>query len=210
MSNANKGKPSFVLYNSIIESASYLDDAHFKECLRLIWEYSQQKRSEDEIQSDFWGVNCILKIAKPLMDKARQRYENCVKNGSKGQGNGIDEQDIHQEIPQDGHQETHQSQTLNENVEEKAYEKEDEYLKDYVNLKKENGYLKEKDNGVSGSEITAENKSLNSPPQRTSSSFFDSLHINDDLESDCSSSTCPPNIQEEYEKQLLLTPTNER
>ena len=56
----------------------------------------------------------------------------------------------------------------------------------------------DKDNIVADGENTTENKSLNSPTQRTSSSFIDSLQINDDIELDYPSSNNPSSLSDDY------------
>lgn len=78
-------KQSFVMYNSFIEAASNLDDAHFRECILRIRDYALYGTNE---KSDFWGVNIVLEMAKPLLDAAHNRYEKCVENGAKGKDFG--------------------------------------------------------------------------------------------------------------------------
>ena len=194
MSNAVKGKQSFPMYNSFIEAAGNLDDAHFKECILKIRDYALYEKNN---RSEHIGVNIILDMAKPVLDAAKKRYERCVENGKKGgeygKKGGRPKKETHpQEKPQE--------KPLNEYAYVDAYanEKEDVYSKDYVYLKNENDYLKEKDNIVAEGENTTENKFLNSPTQRTSSNFIDSLQINDDLELDYPSSNNPSSISDDY------------
>jgi len=65
-------KQSFVMYNSFIDAAANLDDAHFKECVLKIRDYALYGKDD---RSEHIGVNIILDMAKPLLDAARLRYE---------------------------------------------------------------------------------------------------------------------------------------
>jgi hypothetical protein len=85
MKKENVEKQSFVMYNSFIDAAANLDDAHFKECIIKIRDYALFGTDK---KSDNWGVNIILDMAKPLLDKAKKRYKTCVENGNKGKDYG--------------------------------------------------------------------------------------------------------------------------
>ena len=72
---------SFVMYASFLEAAEVLDPAAFKECILKMRDYAlygQDVKSKDPV------VNTILTMAKPNLNAAAQRYQQCVENGSKG------------------------------------------------------------------------------------------------------------------------------
>lgn len=72
---------SFVMYASFLEAAEVLDPAAFKECILKLRDYAlygQDVKSKDPV------VNTILTMAKPNLNAAAQRYQQCVENGSKG------------------------------------------------------------------------------------------------------------------------------
>lgn len=72
MEKENIEKQSFIMYNSFVDAAANLDDAHFKECIIKIRDYALYGKDE---KSDYWGVNVIMDMAKPLLDAAKLRYE---------------------------------------------------------------------------------------------------------------------------------------
>lgn len=151
MEKENIEKQSFVMYNSFIDAATNLDDAHFKECIIKIRDYALYGKDED---SDFWGVNVIMDIAKPLLDAAKKRYERCVENGKKGGEHGkkggrpkkeTNPPEKPQEEPLNVYENDYEYEK--DNVKEKVYEN------PYGNAK-ENNSLCENGSVVSGQNIT--------------------------------------------------------
>lgn len=131
MSNAVKEKQAFPMFNSFIDAAANLDNAHFKECILKIRDYALYGENN---RSEHIGVNIILDMAKPVLDAAKKRYERCVENGKKGgehgkKGGRPKKENKPQEKPQ--------SHPLNENDNGYDNDNDDEYAygKEYVDEK---------------------------------------------------------------------------
>lgn len=81
-----KRKESFVMYESFIDAASYLDGNDFKECILRIKDYALYG---DDKPSDNQIINVILAMAKPNLDAAEKRRQKQIENGMKGKEYGI-------------------------------------------------------------------------------------------------------------------------
>lgn len=81
-----KRKESFVMYESFIDAASYLDGNDFKECVLKIRDYALYGSYEP---SDKQIINVILAMAKPNLDAAEKRRQRQIENGMKGKEYGI-------------------------------------------------------------------------------------------------------------------------
>lgn len=178
MEKENIEKQSFVMYNSFIDAATNLDDAHFKECIIKIRDYALYGKDED---SDFWGVNVIMDIAKPLLDAAKKRYERCVENGKKGGEHGKKGGRPKKETnPPEKPQEEPLNVYVNDyeydkdNVNEKVYDNPNDYVK-------ENESLHENGNVVSGQDSTINKGSVDSIANQNQSKDENHLQVEDDF-----------------------------
>ena len=197
MSKAIDNQQCFVIYNTLIEAASNLNDAAFRECMLKIRDYAMYGICD---KSDDWGVNLVMDMAKPILDAAKNRHQRCVENGMKGKEYGkLGGRPKRATEPQ----EKPQAEPLNDNAYVNVYD----YVNEYDNL---NENLKDnlKDNvyNSSGAINSTDNKSLNSTTHRPSDNFIDSLIIEDDY--DNPSSIYPSDLHEQYMKYKLLTPTD--
>lgn len=78
-------KQSFVMYASFLEAAENLDPAAFKECILKLRDYALYG---ENVCSNDPVVNIILTLAKPNLNAAAVRYQQCVENGTKGKDFG--------------------------------------------------------------------------------------------------------------------------
>lgn len=178
MEKENIEKQSFVMYNSFIDAATNLDDAHFKECIIKIRDYALYGKDED---SDFWGVNVIMDIAKPLLDAAKKRYERCVENGKKGAKygarggrpkKGTETEQKPQEKPLNVYVNDYEND--NYNVNEKVYDNPNGYVK-------ENESLHENGNDVSVQDSIINKGSVDSFANQNQSKDENHLQVEDDF-----------------------------
>ena len=80
-------RQSFVMYNSFLEAMEFLNDSEFRECILKLRDYAIYG---DDVSSDSPLVEAILRMAKPNIDAAAERYQRCVENGNKGKDYGRD------------------------------------------------------------------------------------------------------------------------
>ena len=78
-------KDSFVMYGSFLESAEQLDGETFKEFILKIRDYALKGIDEP---SDNPSIKMLMPVVKPLLDRAKKRYEDAKSNGAKGAGHG--------------------------------------------------------------------------------------------------------------------------
>ena len=76
---------SFLMYDSFYESAKYLNDAEFREAFLKLRDYALY---HDETPANSKNVAMLLEMFKEPTDAARERYENCIRNGQKGAEHG--------------------------------------------------------------------------------------------------------------------------
>lgn len=182
MNDKNSKKQSFVMYNSFVDAAANLDDAQFKECIIKIRDYALFGKDE---KSDNWGVNIILDMAKPLLDKAKNRYDNCVKNGNKGKDygwhGGRPRKNIKpQEKPQSEPLNVYVNVYENENKNENKNENEKVYENPYGNVK-EYDSLRENGNAFSGQGNTMSNESGDNISNQNQEKDENHLQVEDDF-----------------------------
>ena len=76
---------SFLMYNTFYEAAEHLSDSEFREAVLKLRDYALY---HDETPANSKAVAMLLEMFKEPTDAARERYENCIRNGNKGKNYG--------------------------------------------------------------------------------------------------------------------------
>lgn len=85
MSKKVKNQKTFVVFDSFIQAAREYSPSIFRQA---VLKYKDYALYGDATPSESNEVNMLMSIVKDSIDRAKERYENCIKNGSKGKEHG--------------------------------------------------------------------------------------------------------------------------
>ena len=81
MAKKEKTKESFIMYDSFLQAANYLPAEEFKEFILMIRDYALYGLDEPSKNP---YINMVMAVVKPNLDKAEERRQTAITNGSKG------------------------------------------------------------------------------------------------------------------------------
>ena len=85
MAKNNKNQKTFVVFDSFIQAAREYSPSIFRQA---VLKYKDYALYGDDTPSESNEVNMLMAIVKDSIDRAKERYEKCIKNGSKGKEHG--------------------------------------------------------------------------------------------------------------------------